>query len=137
MFTTGAGTGPRIRNASLKFAHGSSEAYRALHPAGICVTSPIVSICLPAGSSICICAGSLTSSPPSALTTTIPNPASAMTTMNKIASDAMIAAGRPSSTRAISASDLPSRRTDAAKTSKSCTAPAQQTPMSNQMRPGM
>ena len=38
---------------------------------------------------------------------------------------------------AIWASDLPPRRTDAARTSMSCTAPAKQTPMTSQSRPGM
>ena len=58
--------------------------------------------------------GSFTSSPPSAFTTTKPRPASAMMTMNRMATDATTAAGLPSSARAISASDLPSRRTLAA-----------------------
>ena len=42
----------------------------------------------------------------------------------------------PSSVRAISASDLPPRRTDAASTSMSCTAPARQTPITSQSKPG-
>ena len=79
---------------------------------------------------------SLTSSPPSALTTTKPRPARAMTTMNRMAADTTTAAGLPSSVRAISASDLPPRRTDAASTSMSCTAPARQTPITSQSKPG-
>ena len=43
----------------------------------------------------------------------------------------------PSSVRAISASDLPPRRTEAASVSMSCTAPARQTPTTNQTNPGM
>ena len=42
-----------------------------------------------------------------------------------------------SSARAISASDLPPRRTEAASTSMSCTAPARQTPITSQSSPGM
>ncbi len=60
-----------------------------------------------------------------------------MITMNRMASDATIAAGRPSSARAISASDLPSRRTLAASTSMSCTAPARHTPITSHTKPGM
>ena len=53
----------------------------------------------------------ITSSPPSALTTTKPSPANAMTTTKRIAIDVTPAANGPSSVRAISASDLPPRRT--------------------------
>ena len=42
-----------------------------------------------------------------------------------------------SSVRAMAASDLPSRRTEAASASMSCTAPPRQTPITSQSRPGM
>ena len=48
-----------------------------------------------------------------------------------------MAAGRPNSVRAISANDLPPRRTDAASTSMSCTAPARHTPITSHNKPGM
>jgi hypothetical protein len=81
-------------------------------------------------------AGIFASSPPSAFTTTNASPARARTTITRMASDATTDAGLPSSTRAISASDLPPRRTDAAITSMSCTAPARQTPIRIHNRPG-
>ena len=80
--------------------------------------------------------GNFASSPPSALTTTKPSPASAMTNMNRIATEATTDAGRPSSRRAISPSDLPSDRTETVSTSMSCTAPAKVTPISSQTNPG-
>ena len=56
--------------------------------------------------------------------------------VNKIAADTTRLAQRPSSLRAISASDLPPRRTEAASTSMSWTAPASVTPITSHNKPG-
>jgi hypothetical protein len=47
-----------------------------------------------------------------------------------------IPAGRPISSRAIEARLCPPRRTETARTSMSCTAPARQTPTTSQTSPG-
>src|ERR1051326_7609643 len=74
--------------------------------------------------------------PVMALTIVIPSPAVAMTTTKKMA----IVADKPEmpliSVRAVSARDLPSRRTEANRMMKSCTAPARHTPMTSQIKPG-
>ncbi len=72
----------------------------------------------------------------SALTTTSPSPASAMTMTNMIAMAAMMPANGLISRRAISASDLPPRRTDAQRMTKSWTAPARTTPAMSHRYPG-
>ncbi len=72
----------------------------------------------------------------SALTTARPSPASAITTMKRMATAAMTPATGPISDRAISASDLPSRRVEAQRIMTSWTAPARQTPATSQMSPG-
>src|SRR5262249_17059683 len=64
-----------------------------------------------------------TPSRPRPLTRAKPGPARAMTTMKRMAADTTAPAQGPSSARAISASDRPPRRTEAASTSMSCTAP--------------
>jgi hypothetical protein len=69
----------------------------------------------------------------SAPTTTRPSPASAMTTMNRIAAAATRPTPGPSSSRAISASERPPRRTDAVKITRSWVAPPSTTPNRIQM----
>src|SRR5262249_9441874 len=81
-------SGSCTSNASGRSAGLLSLVYCTLHPAG-----KVYSGCLRASSSwpggrvTRMSAPSLTSSPPSALTTTKPSPARAMTTMNRIAAD--------------------------------------------------
>ena len=72
----------------------------------------------------------------SALTTTMPSPAMAMTTMKRMAMAPASQATGPISSRVISASERPPRRTDAHRITKSCTAPARQHPATSQMKPG-
>ena len=74
--------------------------------------------------------------PRSAFTTAIPSPASATTTMMRIATDPTVPASGLISFRAISASDRPFRLTDAARMTKSWTAPPRQTPIRSQRKPG-
>jgi hypothetical protein len=72
-----------------------------------------------------------------ALVTAIPSPAIAITTMKRMATIAVAPATGEISVRAMSASDLPPRRTDAARMMKSWVAPANTTPRVIQSRPGM
>jgi hypothetical protein len=72
----------------------------------------------------------------SALTTARPTPASAMIRMMRMAMVATTPVTRSISRRASSASDLPSRRIEATRTTKSWTAPPSTTPMISQRRPG-
>ena len=72
----------------------------------------------------------------SALSTTRARFATRITRMPRMAIMAMVPAGPPTSSRTISARDLPSRRTDANRMTKSCTAPPRSAPMSNQSVPG-
>ena len=71
-----------------------------------------------------------------ALTTAMPRPARAMTTMNRMATIAVAPATGEISLRAMSASDLPPRRTDEARMMKSWVAPANTTPSVIHSRPG-
>ena len=72
----------------------------------------------------------------SALTTAMPRPARAMTTMKRMAIIAVMPATGLISVRAISASDLPLRRTEEARMTKSCAAPAKTTPKASHSSPG-
>ncbi len=72
----------------------------------------------------------------SASTTTRPSPASATTTMPRMATAVMSPRKGPSSSRAISASDRPPRRTEATRMTKSCTAPPRTTPKRIHVYPG-
>src|SRR5262249_42977972 len=132
-----ASAGRRTWNDSGRASGLPAGLWRPAQPAGKVYSGwAEASSASPAGRVICIPSARLTSSPPSALTTTNPSPARAMTTMNRMAADTTALAHGPSSLRAISASDLPPRRTDAASTSMSCTAPARQTPITSHNRPG-
>ena len=71
-----------------------------------------------------------------AFTTTNPNPAIAITKISKMAIDEVNPLTLFISTRAISASDLPSERVEAYSIIKSCTAPAKTDPTSIQTNPG-
>ena len=64
-----------------------------------------------------------------ALTTTLPMAAMAMVTMNRMAKPVIMPLVVPISTRAISASERPSRRMEAVRITKSCTAPPSTTPI--------
>ena len=77
-----------------------------------------------------------TRSPPSALTTTMPNPARAMTITYRMASPVAAPATGPISSRAIPARLMPPRLVEAKRTIMSCTAPARQTPTTSQISPG-
>ena len=59
-----------------------------------------------------------------------------MTMMKRMAMAAVMPATGPISVRAISASERPPRRVDAHRMTKSCTAPARQTPTTSQISPG-
>ena len=72
----------------------------------------------------------------SAFTTARPRPARAITTTKRIASMAMNDASGLISLRAIAASDFPLRRTDDARITKSCVAPAMTTPKASHSSPG-
>jgi hypothetical protein len=72
----------------------------------------------------------------SAFTTAMPSPARAMTTMNRMATIAVAPATGEISLRAMSARDLPPRRTDEARMMKSWVAPANTTPSVIHRRPG-
>ena len=72
----------------------------------------------------------------SALTTTSASTASSTIMMPSTATSAVTPATGPISSRAIWPSDLPSRRTDDARMTKSCTAPPSATPTMIQMTPG-
>ena len=72
----------------------------------------------------------------SAFTTSSPSPASATVMMNRTAMEAETPATGPTSFLAISASEQPSRRTEATSTTKSCTAPAKTAPIRIQSAPG-
>ena len=71
-----------------------------------------------------------------ALTTTRPSTAIRMIMMPRIATSETLPAMGPISSRAIWPSDLPSRRTLAARITKSCTAPPTTTPIRIQSAPG-
>lgn len=71
-----------------------------------------------------------------ALTTTRPRPERATITTNRMVIEAVLPATRPISVRAISAREWPLWRTLAARTSISCMAPARQTPITIQIKPG-
>ena len=74
--------------------------------------------------------------PLSAFTTANPKPARATTTMMKIATAPATAAAGLISWRMMSTRDRPFRLTEAVRIMKSCTAPAKQTPMRSQRKPG-
>ena len=71
-----------------------------------------------------------------ALTTTKPSPASAATTMKRIAAAVAKPDAGPSSSRAISARDFHPERTEAAKITKSWTAPPKTAPGTSHKSPG-
>jgi len=71
-----------------------------------------------------------------AFTTTTPRPASVTSRMSSTAKVAAIPAKGPTSVRAMSASDFPLWRTEATRTTKSCTQPASTAPKRIQMKPG-
>ena len=72
-----------------------------------------------------------------AFTTANPNPARATRMMKSTATAVVTPARGPSSCRAISATDLPPRRTEANRITTSCTAPANTTPINIHKNPGM
>ena len=71
-----------------------------------------------------------------ALTTTIATPARVATMMKSVAMVVAMPAMGPSRLRAIFGSDRPLKRTEATRTTKSCTPPARQAPMMIQVKPG-
>jgi len=73
---------------------------------------------------------------PSALTTTRASTASRMMRMATMATAATVPAAVPSSSRIICASDLPSRRIEQNRMTKSCTAPPSTTPIRIHSVPG-
>jgi hypothetical protein len=73
---------------------------------------------------------------PSALTTISPSAARMMIMMASVPTSAMAPAAGPISILTISPSERPSRRIEQNRTTKSCTAPANTTPASNQIVPG-
>src|SRR5438552_2873043 len=114
-----SGTGARTRKDSDRLLSVAPPGYRTVQLGGKTSSvdfSPagIISAIVPAGVVTTVPASSFASSPPRALTTTKANPARATTTITRIASEATTDAGFPNSARAISASDFPPRRTEAA-----------------------
>jgi hypothetical protein len=71
-----------------------------------------------------------------ALSTTRPRFATRITRMPKMANMAMVPAGPLTSSRTISARDFPSRRTEANRITKSCTAPPSSAPIRIHSVPG-
>ena len=72
----------------------------------------------------------------SAFTTTRASTEMRMIMMPSTATSAVVPATRPISSRAMRPSDLPSRRTEAARMTKSCTAPPRTTPTMIHSAPG-
>src|SRR5262249_5787779 len=118
------GTGTRTRNGSGRLLSTAELGYRTVQLGGN-TSSVDVSLTgtfstrVPVGVTITVPTGNFASSPPSAFTTTNASPPRAMITITRIASEATSDADLPNSVLAISASDRPLCRTDAAMTSMS------------------